>query len=50
MTNYTNVKVRILEGQKDKLNIAFESNCESIIIPYTLTDLHGENAIAITKS
>ena len=50
MTNYTNVKVRISEGQKDKLRKEFESNCESITIRLTFTDLHGENVIAITKS
>ena len=50
MTNYTNVKMRISEGQKDKLKKAFESNCESITIRLTFTDLHGEDVIAITKS
>ena len=50
MTNYTNVKVRISEGQKDKLRKAFESNCESIAIRLTSTDLNGEDVIAITKS
>ena len=50
MTSYTNVKVRILEGQKDKLKKAFESNCESITIRLTFTDLHGEEVIAIIKS
>ena len=50
MTNYTNVKVRILKDEKDKLKKAFESNCESITIRLTFTDLHGEDVIAITKS
>ena len=50
MTSYTNVKVRISEGQKDKLKKAFESNCESIAIRHTSTDLNGEDVIAITKS
>ena len=50
MTNYTNVKVRIAEGQEDKLKKAFESNCESITICLMFTDLHGEDVIAITKS
>ena len=49
MTNYTNFKMRISEG-KDKLKKAFESNCESIAIRLTFTDLHGEDVIAITKS
>ena len=50
MTNYTSAKMRISEGQKDKLKKAFESNCESITIRLTFSDLHGEDAIAITKS
>ena len=50
MTNYTNVKVRISEGQKDKLKKAFEYNCKSITIRLTYSDLHGEDVIAITNS
>ena len=50
MTNYTSVKVRISECQKDMLKNAFESNCESITIRLTFTDLHGKDAIVITKS
>ena len=50
MTNYTTVKVRMSESQKDKLKKAFESNCESIIIRLTFTDLHGEDVIALTNS
>ena len=38
------------EGQRDKLKKAFESNCESITIRLTFTDLHGEDVIAIAKS
>ena len=49
MTNNTNVKVWISEGTKDKLTKAFESNCESIAIHLTFTDLHGEYVIAITS-
>ena len=49
MHNYTNVKVRISEGQQDKLKKAFESNCESITIRLAFTDLHGEDVIALTK-
>ena len=49
MTNLTNVKVRISEGQQDKLKKAFDSNCESITISLTFTDLHGEDVIALTK-
>ena len=50
MTRYTIVKVRISEGQKDKLKKAFKSNCESITTRLTFSDLHGEDVIAITKS
>ena len=38
------------EGRKDKLKKAFESNCESIAIRLTPTDLNGADVIAITKS
>ena len=50
MTGYTNVKVRISKGQKDKLKKAFDSNCESIAIRLMSFDLNGEDVIAITKS
>ena len=50
MTRYTNVKVRISERQKDKLKKAFQSNCESITIRLTFSDLHDEDVIAITNS
>ena len=50
MINYTIVKVRISDVQRDKLKKAFESNCESITIRLTFTDLHCEDVIAITKS
>ena len=50
MTRYTNFKMRISEGQKDKLKKAFESNCESITIRLTFSDLHAEDVIALTNS
>ena len=50
MTSYINVKVRISDGQKDKLKKAFESNCKSITIRLTFSDLHGKDIIAITNS
>ena len=50
MTRYTNVKARISEGPKDKLKKALESNCDSITIRFTFSDLHGEDVIAISKS
>ena len=42
--------MRISEGQKDKLKKAFESNCESITIRLTFSDLYGEDIIALTNS
>ena len=50
MTRYTNVKEQISEDQKDKLKKAFESNCKSITIRLTFSDLPGEDVIAITNS
>ena len=50
MTRYTNVKMRISDGQKDMLKKAIESICESITIRLTFSDMHGEDVIAITKS
>ena len=50
MTNYTKDKIRISEGQKDKLKKTFESNCESTTIRLTFTDLHGEYVISLTNS
>ena len=50
MTRYTNVKVRMSVGQKDKLKKAVESNCKSFRIRLTFSDLHGEDVIALSNS
>ena len=50
MTHYTNIKMQISEGQKDKIKKAFDSNSESITIRLTFSALHGEDVIAITNS
>ena len=50
MIRYTNVKLRITEGPKDKLKKAFESNCRSITIRLTFSVMHDEDIIAITNS
>ena len=42
--------MRISEEEKDKLKKAFESNCESVTIRLTISDLHGEDVIALIKS
>ena len=49
MTRYTNIKMRMSEGQKDKFEKAFESNCEFITIRFMFSDLHGEDVIALTN-
>ena len=48
MTHYTNIKMQISEGQKDKIKKA--SNSKSITIRFKFSDLHGEDVIALTKS
>ena len=50
MTHYKNIKIRISEGQKDKIKKAFESNSKYITIRLMFSDLHGEDVIALTKS
>ena len=50
MTHYTNSKMRISEGQEDKIKKAFESNSKSITIRFKFSDLYGEDVIALAKS
>ena len=50
MTHYTNIKMRISEGQKDKIKKAFESNSKSITIRVKCSDPYGEDVVALTKS
>ena len=50
MTHYTNIKMRISDGQKDKIKKAFETNSKPITIRFKFFDLHGEDVIALTKS
>ena len=50
MTRYTNFKMRISKGQKDKLKKALESNCESITIRFKFSELYGEDVIALINS
>ena len=50
MKRYTNVKVRISEGQKDKLKKTFESNSKSNTIRLTFSDLQGKDVIALINS
>ena len=50
MTHHTNFKMRISEGQKDKLRKAFESISKSITTRFKFSDLHGEEVIALINS
>ena len=43
-------EIRISEGQKYKIKKAFESNSKSITIRFKISDLYGEDVIALTKS
>ena len=50
MTHYTNIKMRISEGQKDKFKKVFEYNSKCITIRFKISDLHGEDVISLIKS
>ena len=50
MTHYTNITMRISEGQKDQIKKAFESNSKSITIRFKCSDLYGEDVVTLTKS
>ena len=50
MTHYTNIKMQISQGQKDKIKKAFESNSKSITIRFKCSGLYGEDGIALPKS
>ena len=45
MTHYTNIKMRISEGQNDKIKKAFESISKSITIRFKFSDPYGEDVI-----
>ena len=50
MTNYVNVKVKISEWQKEKLQHALKAGCPTISIRLDHEDLNGNDIIAITGS
>ena len=50
MTQYINVKVKISEGQKEKLQHAVKENYPTVSIRLGHEDLKGNDIIAITKS
>ena len=50
MTKYLNAKVNISEGQKEKLQHAIKSNCQTVSIRLGYEDLKGNDILAVTES
>ena len=50
MTRYTNVKVNISEGQKEKLQHAIEAGCPAVSIRLGHEDVEGNGILAVTNS
>ena len=50
MTKYINVKVNLLEGQKEKLQHAIKANCSAVGIRLAHEDLRGNDILAVTHS
>ena len=50
MTQYINVKVKISEWQKEKLQLALKANCPTISIRLNHEDLNGNDILAVTRS
>ena len=50
MTRYTNIKVNISEGQKEKLQHAIKAGCLALSIRLGLEDLEGNDILAVTNS
>ena len=49
MTQYINVKVKISEWQKEKLQHALKANCPTISIRLDHEDLNGNDILAVTR-
>ena len=49
MTKYTNVKVNISEGQKEKLQHAIKAGCPEVSIRLGQEDLKGNDILAVTN-
>ena len=50
MTRYTNVKVNISDGQKEKLQHAIKAGCSAVSIRLSHEDLEGDDNLAVTNS
>ena len=49
-SQYVNVKVKISEWQKEKLQHALKANCPMVTIRLDHEDLNGNDILAVTKS
>ena len=50
MTKYTNVKVNISDGQKEKLQKALQDHAGGVSIRLGYEDLSGDDILALTKA
>src|SRR5688572_10573605 len=50
MSRYTNIKVNISEGQKDKIKRALEAGCDGVSIRLSYDDLSGDYVLALTQA
>ena len=50
MTMYTNVKVNISEGQKEKFQHAIKVGCSAVSIRQGHEDIDGDDILAVTNS
>ena len=50
MTRYVNVRVNILEGQKEKLQHAIKASCSAVSIRLGQEDLEGNDILVVTNS
>ena len=48
MTRYTNVKVNISEGQKEKFQHAIKAGCPAVSIRLGRKNLEGDDILAVT--
>ena len=48
-THYTNIKLHISEGQKDKIKKAYETDGKYITIRFKCSDLYGEDIVVLTN-
>ena len=50
MSRYTNIKVNISDGQRDKIHRALEAGCDGVSIRLSHDDMSGEHVLALTHA